>query len=91
MTVTVELNGVHVPLVLDAAAIAAIAAALELDLRREPPSPFVSIVEAAEMLRVPRATIDGWLSAGRLSRVKAGRRTLLRRDELDAFLEQRAR
>ena len=51
------------------------------------PSPFLSIVEAAEYLRCKRARIDDLLSGGRIPRVKEGSRTLLRRSDLDAYLK----
>ena len=50
------------------------------------PSAFVTIPEAAELLRCGRQRIDDLLSSGRLTRVKEGRRTLIRRDEIDAYL-----
>lgn len=49
--------------------------------RRYPP--LITVEEAADIARVPRATIHGWSSAGKLDRFKhkCGRRILLRRDE----------
>jgi excisionase family DNA binding protein len=40
-------------------------------------SPFLSVVEAAALLRCRRARVDDLLSAGRLTRVKDGGRTLI--------------
>jgi len=55
-----------------------------------PPAPtYVTIPEAAELLRCSRQRIDDLLSSGRLSRVKEGRRTLIRRTELDLWLRNR--
>ena len=46
----------------------------------------LSINEAAALLRVTPSAIRAWLSKGRLPRVKAGRRTLIARPSLLAFL-----
>ena len=46
----------------------------------------LSINEAAALLRVTPSAIRAWLSKGRLPRVKAGRRTLVARPNLLAFL-----
>ena len=53
---------------------------------RGPVPEFLTIPEAAELLRCKRQRIDDLLSAGRLTRVKEGGRTLLRRSELLARL-----
>jgi excisionase family DNA binding protein len=50
------------------------------------PSPYMTIPEAAEYLRCSRQRIDDLLSQGRLTRHKEGRRTLVRRDELERHL-----
>ena len=54
--------------------------------RRQPeperPSEFLSIAEAAELLRCRRQRIDDILSQGRLTRFKDGGRTLVSRAEL---------
>ena len=44
-----------------------------------PPSPFMTVVEAAEFLRCSRQRIDDLLSQRRLTRHKDGARTLIRR------------
>ena len=44
--------------------------------------------EAAQGLRVSLFTIDQWLSQGKLQRVKAGGRTLIRQSELERFLRE---
>lgn len=50
------------------------------------PSPFVSVAEAAELLRCRRQRIHNLLSAGRLSRLKEGGRTLVVRAEVEALV-----
>lgn len=47
-----------------------------------PPSQFVTIEEAADLLRTKRQRVDDLLSQGRLTRVKDGRRTLIARTEV---------
>jgi excisionase family DNA binding protein len=54
---------------------------------RELESPFVTIPEAAVVLRSKRQRVDDLLSSGRLSRVKDGSRTLIRREQLLAYLD----
>jgi len=51
-----------------------------------PASPYLSIPEAAAFLRARRQRVDDLLSQGRLTRVKDGARTLVRRAELEAYL-----
>lgn len=51
-----------------------------------PASEFLSIAEAADFLRCKRQRVDDLLSAGHLTRVKEGGRTLIRRSELLARL-----
>jgi excisionase family DNA binding protein len=85
VTVAVVLNGVRVPLVLDAAALAALAAALAPAVS-PPPSPYLSIVETAAYLRCTRQRVDDLLSSGRLSRVKEGGRTLIARADVERHL-----
>jgi excisionase family DNA binding protein len=83
--VTVALNGVPVPVEIGQEALAAIAAAMPS--RGDPePSPFLTIPEAAELLRSKRQRVDDLLSAGRLARHKDGSRTLVSRAELLAYL-----
>jgi excisionase family DNA binding protein len=54
-------------------------------------SPWLSIVEAAELLRCKRQRVDDLLSQGRLARYKDGSRTLVNRIELEEYLrKQRA-
>lgn len=51
-----------------------------------PPSPYMSVPEAASYLRCSRQRIDDLLSQRRLTRVKDGSRTLVHRDEIEAHL-----
>lgn len=50
------------------------------------PSPYLTIPEAAAYARCKRQRIDDLLSARRLTRYKDGRRTLILRAELAAYL-----
>lgn len=52
----------------------------------QPPSPYMTVPEAAEYLRCSRQRVDDLLSQGRLSRFKDGRRTLVSRVELRRYL-----
>jgi excisionase family DNA binding protein len=83
--IVIRLNGAEVPVEFDEEALAMIAAALPKP-EPMPPSPFLTIREAAELLRCPRQRVDDLLSARRLERVKDGARTLIRRSDLDAYL-----
>jgi excisionase family DNA binding protein len=66
--------------------------AAEILLAREPssngntPSPYLTIVEAAELLRSKRHRVDDLLSRGTLTRIKDGTRTLVARAELEDYL-----
>jgi excisionase family DNA binding protein len=87
--INVELNGVRVPLELGDDAIAAIAAAIASAVARTPgSSEFVTVAEAASLLRCSRQRIDDLLSQRRLTRVKEGSRTLIRRAEIDRHLSE---
>ena len=44
--------------------------------------------EAAAALRVSIYTVDAWLTQGKLSKVKAGGRTLIAESELERFLRE---
>jgi excisionase family DNA binding protein len=59
------------------------------EIEREPKSvsPFLTIPEAAELLRAKRQRVDDLLSAGRLARHKDGSRTLVSRAELLEYLK----
>jgi excisionase family DNA binding protein len=49
-------------------------------------SPYLTVPEAADLLRCSRQRIDDLLSQRRLTRHKEGRRTLVSRAEIDAYL-----
>jgi excisionase family DNA binding protein len=51
-------------------------------------SPWLSVVEAAVLLRCKRQRVDDLLSQGRLARYKDGSRTLVSRIELDEYLRK---
>lgn len=54
--------------------------------RQEPASPYVTIPEAAQLLRCKRQRVDDLLSAGRLRRAaRDGRRVLLLRADVEAY------
>ena len=88
-----DVNGVRVPLLLDAEALAAIGAALadQPDGRDPLASPLLTIAEAATYLRCKRQRIDDLLCQRRLTRIKEGRRTLIQRDELERHLQRQGR
>jgi excisionase family DNA binding protein len=48
----------------------------------------LTVNETAQALNISRATVYQLIRAGRLRTLKAGRRTLIPRRELDAFLER---
>jgi excisionase family DNA binding protein len=51
-----------------------------------PASPYLTIPEAAELLRCSRQRVDDLLSQRRLTRFKDGTRTLVSRAEIDAYV-----
>jgi excisionase family DNA binding protein len=53
-------------------------------------SPWLSVAEAAERLRCRRDRIYDLIALGRLHPRRDGRRVLLHRDDLDAYIEGRA-
>ena len=67
-------------------AIAERAAAIVLERTAAIASPYFTIPEAAGYMRCGRRRIDNLLSAGHLTRVKDGSRTLVLRAELDDYL-----
>jgi excisionase family DNA binding protein len=91
VTVTLHLNGVPVPVELDDDALASIAAAVAAKADSEPLPEFLTIPEAAELMRCSRQRIDDLLSARRLPRIKDGARTLIRRSDLNAYLTNNGR
>jgi excisionase family DNA binding protein len=50
------------------------------------PSPYMTVIEAAEFLRSSRQRIHDLLSARRLQRYKDGARTLVRREEIERYV-----
>lgn len=82
ITITLNLNGVPVPAELSPAAVEALGRALAG--AEAPPSPLMSVPEAAVYLRTTRGRIDNLLSEGSLTRVKEGGRTLIHRAEVEA-------
>jgi len=49
-------------------------------------SELLLLVEAAELARVSVETLRFWIRTGKLASVRPGRRRMIRRDVLDAFL-----
>jgi excisionase family DNA binding protein len=88
--VTIDLNGARVPVTLDDAALVAIAAEIQSTAVVQD-SPYMTIPEAAAYMRCSRQRIDDLLSQRRLTRVKDGRRTLIRRDEIETYLNNHGR
>ena len=66
---------------------------VELTVAAVPTSLYLTVDETAELLRTSRGRVDNLLSAGKLTRVKDGRRTLILRSEIDSYLrcEERTR
>lgn len=56
-----------------------------------PPSPYMTIPEAAEFLRCSRQRIDDLLSSKRLTRFKDGSRTLVSRPEIEEHVRREPR
>lgn len=50
------------------------------------PSPYLLLTEIAEETRTPLSTVRHWIATGKLPSVRPGRRRLVRRVDLDAFL-----
>jgi excisionase family DNA binding protein len=53
-----------------------------------PTSRFLTVKEAAELLRVSQVSIRRYLGQGRLRRFKVGARTLLQHDDVLALVRQ---
>ncbi len=85
--VELALNGVVVPAVatLDEQALAELREALAAT-NPESPSKYMTIPEAAVLLRCARQRVDDLLSQGRLTRLKDGTRTLVSREEVERYL-----
>ncbi len=84
-----SLEAVYDELVHEAAMRAAELILVRLSEIEEAESEFLTIPEAARVLRSKRQRVDDLLSAGRLRRVKDGRRTLIRRSDLAEYLAGR--
>ena len=52
----------------------------------DPDSPTLTIDGACRLLHVSRATLHRMFVRGELRRIKVGRRTLIRREQVDALL-----
>ena len=52
------------------------------------PNEFLLLVEAAERARVSVETLRFWIRTGRLASDRPGRRRMVRRDVLEAFLQR---
>lgn len=50
-------------------------------------SPFLLLEEVAEETRTSLSTVRYWIATGKLASVRPGRRRLVRRADLEAFLE----
>jgi len=48
--------------------------------------PLLTVAEVAGMLRLSTGTVNNWLSQKRLERVKVGRKTYIRRKEVESLL-----
>lgn len=51
-------------------------------------SPYMTVQEAAEFLRCSRQRVDDLLSQRRLTRLKEGARTLILREEVQAYVRE---
>lgn len=88
-SVTLRLDRVQVTLTPET--LASLAALLAPDLPPAAvaePSPYLTVPEAAEYLRSSRQRVYDLLFSRRLPRVKDGSRVLIRRTDLDAYLNQ---
>lgn len=82
---------VEVPTVFEFATLAERVAQLEQRLAvltRQAESPYLTVLEAATLLRAKRQRVDDLLSQRRLTRYKDGSRTLVSRSELDEYLRK---
>ncbi len=62
----------------------------ELGRPRPSASRYLTVLETAELLRCSRQRIDDLLSQRRLTRIKEGSRTLILREEVEAYLAESA-
>ena len=49
-------------------------------------SPFLLLTECADYARVAVSTVRHWITTGKLPSVRPGRRRMVRREDLDAYL-----
>ncbi len=56
-------------------------------MRAETPSALLSVREAAALLNIQQDTLRHWLCDRRLPFVKIGGRTMLKRQDLEAYIE----
>lgn len=63
-------------------------AVLERLPKPDPSSPYMTTAEAADHLRCSRQRVHDLLSAQRLTRLKEGGRTLLKRAEVEALVKE---
>jgi excisionase family DNA binding protein len=56
-------------------------------MRPDPTPQLLTVRQAAALLNLAESTLRGWLCDRRLRFVKVGRRTMLRRDDLEAYIE----
>jgi len=92
-TIPANPNGGTLALTMPAELIEQIARrAAELVAERKSPavSPWLSVAEAAERLRCGKDRIYDLIALGKLTPRRDGRRVLLRRDDLDAYVEASA-
>ncbi len=54
------------------------------------PRSLVTVREASAILNIAESTLRGWLCDRRLRFYKVGRRTMLKRQDLDAYIEAQA-
>jgi excisionase family DNA binding protein len=54
------------------------------------PSTYLLLKEIAEETRTPLSTVRHWIATGKLPSVRPGRRRLVKRADLEAFLAPRA-
>jgi excisionase family DNA binding protein len=87
ITITLRIGDQQLLAEIDEQAVAAIASAAA-NRASNPSDTYLTVPEAAVLLRCKRQRIDDLLSQGRLQRVKEGGRTLVRRDDVAKHLER---
>jgi excisionase family DNA binding protein len=56
--------------------------------RAMPETQFVSVAEAAELIRISKVSIRRYLGQGKLKKFKVGSRTLIRREDVLALVRE---